>query len=298
MCEKLRAANKQSANVDINLENTVVTYKTAAQILMSIIQFLLFNRNQIPFVYETYSQMVTNLEKSRATNEADKTVITNYAVERQRDKAIETYQQLKEISDLVLQVFRNGEIKEAVIAFGATTFTAKEAFVVKFPRISANHTVENHSNSSQTIIRNVILPIITSTQFFDLNCSVLKPTNMFVFLMPKDGSDFKLSGQFQQRNNLKLPTLCRTTLLNINNNTHETELNCCRNLTIFNDFEAPPPAAEFVDMQRNDEITQQENSSTSDNGEKSAKTCDCFYECNIVLKGYKDQLIKGKSIWL
>lgn len=49
------------------------------------------------------------------------------------------------------------EIEQAVIVFGATSFTAKEAFVVNLPEVCANHLPENHTDSPQIITRKVLM---------------------------------------------------------------------------------------------------------------------------------------------
>lgn len=80
--------------VNLNLENTIITHETAAIISVSILDFLLFNRNQIPFVYEMFENMVNMLEKLKPTNTVD---VRNYAIERQRDVAISTRNKINEI---------------------------------------------------------------------------------------------------------------------------------------------------------------------------------------------------------
>lgn len=80
--------------VNLNLENAIVTHEAAAIISVSILDFLLFNRNQIPFVYEMFENMVNMLEKMKATSTVD---VKNYAIERQRDIAIFTRNKINEI---------------------------------------------------------------------------------------------------------------------------------------------------------------------------------------------------------
>lgn len=80
--------------VDLKLGNTIITHETAAVISVSILDFLLFNRNQIPFVYEIFENMVNTLEKTKTTNTVD---VKNYAIERQRDVAILTRNKINEM---------------------------------------------------------------------------------------------------------------------------------------------------------------------------------------------------------
>lgn len=56
-----------------------------------------------------------------------------------------------------MKSFKKHEIEQAVVVFGATIFTAKEAFVINLPAISKKHFVENHPESSQAITRKVIM---------------------------------------------------------------------------------------------------------------------------------------------
>lgn len=106
MCENKNKCNR-STNVDINLDNDFVTNKTAANMLLSIAKFLLFNRNQIPFVYETFHYMIKKLETAKSMQNGDSSshssFVRNYAMERQRDIAIQTYRKFNEMSNVSVQ---------------------------------------------------------------------------------------------------------------------------------------------------------------------------------------------------
>lgn len=102
------SANKRKSdittNVDINLGNDFVTNQTAVNVLLSIAKFLLFNRNQIPFVYETFHFMTKKLEKAKTMQNGKNAIcnsfVRSYAMERQRDIAIQTHRKFNEISDV------------------------------------------------------------------------------------------------------------------------------------------------------------------------------------------------------
>lgn len=94
-----------TTNVDIHLGNDFVTNKAAVNVLLAIAKFLLFNRSQIPFVYETFYYMANKLEKAKSMHNKSgenvcNTFVKSYAMERQRDIAIQTYRKFKEISDV------------------------------------------------------------------------------------------------------------------------------------------------------------------------------------------------------
>lgn len=175
----INECNKIAATVDINLE-AIVTYKTSCRLLLSIIEFLSFNRNQIPMVYETFNHMVVNLENRKAHGtDSIETAVKDFAVERQRELAISTSRKFRDIGDvrivclifyrsivnsiqfsspqILISSFKYHVIEECMIIFGATPYTAKEAFVVNLPAINKNHFPENHLTTLRQTTQKVLL---------------------------------------------------------------------------------------------------------------------------------------------
>lgn len=103
MCENNRKS-KITTNVDINLGSDFVTNETAVNMLLSIAKFLLFNRNQIPFVYETFYYMTKKLETAKSMQNGENAIcnsfVRSYTMDRQRDIAIQTYRKFNEITDV------------------------------------------------------------------------------------------------------------------------------------------------------------------------------------------------------
>lgn len=185
MCDFKRKSNV-STNVDINLGHDFVTNKAAASVLLSIVKFLSFNRNQIPFVFETFHYMAKKLEKAKSMQNEEsvcKSFVKSYAMERQRDIAIQTYRKFNEMStvslltfafhlsivpqiifalfcsiefQVLIDSFDKHDIEQAIVMFGATPFTPKEAFFINLPNITRNHFEANHPNSMETISRKVL----------------------------------------------------------------------------------------------------------------------------------------------
>lgn len=115
---------------------------------------------------------------------------------------------------------------------------------------------------------------------------------MHVFLKPKNGADFEFGDQFQHHSRLKLSTSCRQTLFSIQSDSRLNK-NCCRKLHIFNDIGSNKVKSE--DSSTNNERVHKDYIQNKKDKMSSTKTD--FYECKIVVKGFKDQLIKGRSIW-
>lgn len=209
-------------------------------------------------------------------------------------------------------------MEQALVIFGATISTAKEAFVINLPPKSLYHSVQNHSESLQSVTRQVIMlvykmdstklhfdhlfeinlfgcyrTIISSTEYFDVNCTELKPTNMYVMLKSKVhiGEEY-----FQQHDSFKLPSTCRTTVLNVENHSDEMALKCCQNLVVYDDMEESTNSADFT-IEKTEDSNYGEISKNGHVTQVASSNDLKFYECNIVVKGFKNQLVKGKSIW-
>lgn len=99
---QVQRLDKIAANLDINLDNCIITYKTVTRLLLSIIEFLSYNRNQIPLVYETFNHLVKNLENC-SKNKSDECLIDvkDFAIERQRELAVRTNRKFQEISEVM-----------------------------------------------------------------------------------------------------------------------------------------------------------------------------------------------------
>lgn len=111
---------------------------------------------------------------------------------------------------------------------------------------------------------------------------------MYVFVKPKQKpteTPFDLTEHFEWHENFELPGQCRITVLNIENAHQMTDDNCCKNLNVFGDDKCDD-AKLLNDKTWTGEVNMVNE--TNKNG---------FYECKISIKGFKDQLIKGKSIW-
>lgn len=281
---KLTIANKILANIDIRLENVVVTYKTAVRVLLSIVEFLSYNRNQIPLVYETFIHMVSKLEQCSENADAETEVI-DFNIGRQREAAVKTGRYFREMTDTLIKTFKKHEVDKAIIAFGSTAFSAREAYIVQLPMRSKQHSVENHMDSPQQLARKVIMSIITTTEFFDVNNAALKPMNMYIFLKPRPGHNFGDDELFEPRDQFTLPTNCRAMTLNIENDCSNLDLNCCRNISVFTENGTAHVPSANGDNDSHETDPSSENEST-------------FYQCKFYVKGFKDQLVKGQSIWM
>lgn len=82
--------NQKKTPIEINIcvDNHVITHGTCARLVVAIFECLAFHRNQIPFVFETFKHMVNRM---RAAVESEELLSWNdYQFQRQKSLAIET----------------------------------------------------------------------------------------------------------------------------------------------------------------------------------------------------------------
>lgn len=95
-------------NVELQLQDvTVLTAGIAAEIVNGILDFLLFHRSQIPFVYKTYKYYVEKWDENEKTN--SKESFQDYQIQKQRSLAKETKEAISNmrevISEIILKYF-------------------------------------------------------------------------------------------------------------------------------------------------------------------------------------------------
>lgn len=96
----MSAKNKSNNNVvDVSLVETAISSKTAAKILISVVEFLLYSWNQIPLVFEQFRFMTEKFIEAKNTTE-NNDMVTNYKIERQQNEAIQIYHKYKQFSEV------------------------------------------------------------------------------------------------------------------------------------------------------------------------------------------------------
>lgn len=87
---------QQKTIVDIPIKCPIVTAQTVSTLIVVILDALLFERKQIPFVYPTFKFMV---EKFRPLllEQSSEAAWDEYLIERERRTALDTLQKIKSL---------------------------------------------------------------------------------------------------------------------------------------------------------------------------------------------------------
>lgn len=119
---------------------------------------------------------------------------------------------------------------------------------------------------------------------------------MYLILKPKC-NEIPFADGFKNYSSIKFPASCRTTRINILNDSVNVASNCCRGLSIFNDNDISNNVPVKSEVHENIENSTTNGCNDGTEEESRSSAHDSFYECNVVVKGFRDHLIKGQSIW-
>lgn len=138
---------------------------------------------------------------------------------------------------------------------------------------------------------------MTSQKFYEIE-SKLNTTNMFVLLNPKVRPQVS-DDLFQLNEDFRLPRSCKTVVLNLQNISDSIQTNCCDHLVVYDDSDL---LADYDNLKVTDDklaSTEADEDKTVDG--RNVQSIDInesdWYNSTVFVRGFKDVLVKGKSIW-
>uniref|UniRef100_A0A1B0CG24 Uncharacterized protein n=1 Tax=Lutzomyia longipalpis TaxID=7200 RepID=A0A1B0CG24_LUTLO len=259
----------KKAEVHINVPQDVLTAPIAGHILSSLIKFLAVRRQQIPFSYQTFISLVHGM--SSRTHEAS--CWSEIQMEKQKELARNTAQDYEYLFRRIEYLFQTCHVQEVAFFLGATPLTPKEVWHVVLPEDMRNHTASHHSRNSQLMVHQTIRAIATHEELMENLGRQFYPTNMFcqfkIAQIP-EGSVFEEN--YERKDLWSIPGMCHTTKIILENTLPDSAMrNCCGNLRIHGDstpwaVKQEPKPGEWYSLRR-------------------------------TIKGFKEAIVKGKSIW-
>ncbi|KAM8706526.1 hypothetical protein ACLKA7_010744 [Drosophila subpalustris] len=257
----------------------VLTTGILAELVNGILDFLLFHRSQIPFVYKTYKYYVEKWDETNATTETAGESFRDYQLQKQRFLAKETKKSISNMREIIRSAFKSSKaVKSLRFLFGNNTFMPTESYTIHIPHksISKNHG-DIHA-MPEGPLNQTLLGLLTCEELYTLWSTELKTTNVFLELelLTSDESE-------QQRETLKLypkdvvsqlPRSCKNVhlhLLHVNESAGE-ELTCCKELVIYQDFD-------FLSL---DSENAKENVSLNEEEHNSG-----WWQSDIIVRGFR-----------
>ncbi|XP_001358782.2 uncharacterized protein [Drosophila pseudoobscura] len=229
-------------NIDLELDNVaVLTAGTAAEFVNSILDFLLYQRSQIPFVYKLYKHCIEKWDDEDKSGKQES--FSNYQVNQQRIKAKATRQSISDMRELIRQAFKSSKVKSLRFLFGPNTFLPTEAYTLHIPHASVTreHHYENHALSEGSI-KQALLRLLTCKELYTIFSTQLNATNVFLELelltTNEPGLHQKHKSLVQKTVLSQLPHSCKNVHLHIRHTTDNplVEMRCCQELAIYRDL--------------------------------------------------------------
>lgn len=134
--------------------------------------------------------------------------------------------------------------------------------------------------------------ILTSQKLYEIE-SKLNTTNMFVLLNPKMKSTDS-NDSFQLIEDFRLPRSCKTVVLHLKNVSDDaTRTNCCENLVVYDDLLTDYENLKVTD-DKFESLSANDVDETTDSSDINSTN---WYNSTVFVRGFKDVMVKGKSIW-
>lgn len=269
---------KNPLTVDIPLAVDVVTGETCSRAVQKVIEVLLYQRNQIPFCYDTFRTIVAKFDKNIVTD--DDPDWKDYRLVKQRDAALDTVARIRQLFKELPTVTSQGS--SVMILFGSTVYTAKEAFQVNLPPVNPQHHPDLHRPTLETALKQLVMAMTLSEDLQNGIEKITGPTKMFL-LLNRAETTAESYCSWQRMDEFRLPASCRRHIINLSQSSVQ-RLTCCKEMPIYEEDSAVENGQEALDIKGKDEEDPEEQLAA-------------WYQIGEGLKGYKDSEVKGKLIW-
>uniref|UniRef100_A0A1Q3EWG0 Uncharacterized protein n=1 Tax=Culex tarsalis TaxID=7177 RepID=A0A1Q3EWG0_CULTA len=273
--------NEIPLKVHIPLPVDVVTRETCFRAMQKVIEVLLYQRNQIPFAYDTFRTIVAKFDRKETTDEDPEW--KDYRLVKQRDAAVDTLTRIRQLFKELPTVTSQGS--SVLILFGSTVYTAKEAFTVNLPTVNPHHHPDLHRTTLETALKQLAMAMTLSEELQTGSERITGPTRMYLLLARAETSEAEPCPSWQRMEEFRLPASCRRHVINLSQSSSEQRrLTCCKEMPIYEEDGGVENGQHVMDIEGESEEDPEELEFV-------------WYQIGEGLKGYKDAEVKGKLIW-
>ncbi|XP_052852474.1 uncharacterized protein LOC128262330 [Drosophila gunungcola] len=271
-------------NINLKLDNVeVLTTGTAAEFVNGILDFLLYQRRQIPFVYKTYKYYVDKWSDADEMRESTES-FAHYQLNQQRSKATATKNSISDMRELIRQAFRTSEVKSLRFLFGNNTFLPSEAYTLHIPHdsISRDHYCEHHA-LPEGQINQALLRLLTCDELYTLFSTELNATSVFLEMELLTANENSHGSQGDSSNLIpkdvlsQLPRSCKNIhlhLLHCSENP-STKMHCCKEMAIYEDLG-------LLDLDKTEEDANRANDCL-----KTSKETSGWWQAKVIVRGFR-----------
>ena len=169
-----------------------------SRLLRGCIEYLLYQRQQLPIPYHELIKLVEDQEKSCDGLEAG--VLARRSFNTEYKKAKKVYEDVECLFDHINKLFLSTKVNAAMVLLGSTPVSPKEHYFVDFQNAKEGNTTDSSSRVCNSACRKLIRSLISNQELGSFK--EISPTSMLVFIQISRSSDIEW---FQPKPTFKPP---------------------------------------------------------------------------------------------
>ncbi|XP_076284282.1 MAD2L1-binding protein [Lasioglossum baleicum] len=249
--------------MDINVElDEPLTTDACVKLVIELLKYILYQKQQIPFTYDSLTQLQTNLKPMDRNSASIKTLLKS----------------LKDTSEQLSSQFHlnNCKIKEIAIIIGATIISPKLHIRLELPSDILNSQEHyEYKHASRKPLLNLMRSMLECSEFQDAISSPMSLTNTFVLVRKSDRNS--MSEFFLPKPQYTAPVKnSKCFIFKLHHNSHvNMECNCIHIVKIYN---------ELAEIDNNKDKDKEFLNNTNENIENIPYQ---WYQSRELIKGFK-----------
>ena len=194
--------------------NEEVGQSINSRLLRGCIEYLLYQRQQLPIPYHELIKLVEDQEKSGDGIEAG--VLARRSFSAEYKKAKKVYEDVECLFDHISKLFLSTKVNAAIVLLGSTPVSPKEHYFVDFQNATEGKTADSSARACNSACRKLIRSLISNQEL----CSFkeISPTSMLVFLQVSRSSAIEW---FQPKPTFKPPHRGQSCKISVRTNSYE-----------------------------------------------------------------------------
>ena len=194
--------------------NEEVGQSINSRLLRGCIEYLLYQRQQLPIPYHELIKLVEDQEKSGDGIEAG--VLARRSFSAEYKKAKKVYEDVECLFDHINKLFLSTKVNAAIVLLGSTPVSPKEHYFVDFQNATEGKTADSSARACNSACRKLIRSLISNQELGSFK--EISPTSMLVFLQVSRSSAIEW---FQPKPTFKPPHRGQSCKISVKTNSYE-----------------------------------------------------------------------------
>lgn len=171
--------------------NEGVSQSLNSSLLNSCIEYLIYQRQQVPLPFHELKRIVEDQKKmyddlDTGVTSARERPVVRRSLNSEEKKAVKVYEDLQCLFDHINKLFLSADVKSAMILLGSTAVSPKESYYITFPRTNQGNHTDLSSRICGSSCRKMIRSLISNQELGSFK--EISATSMLVFIQANRNS--------------------------------------------------------------------------------------------------------------